>query len=102
MAETTTSKVEQFLWWLTMKGGKPSYIYHVGFLPLNRTHTFYDLKLVRGIPTEVPTFSIPNEIGELAAVVWDQYKRGRVLLTQRKLGLGKYEYIATKRKGRKA
>lgn len=65
-----------------------SIVYHRGYIA-------YD----RGEPTKkLPRTPEQVAVNETAKVAWSLYERGRVLLTQRRLGANDYEYIATLRR----
>lgn len=71
----------EFAYWLLKPRG--SFIYHKGFLLLDR------YKLFAGL------VHVPEEpIHGLASMAWNAQSQGKVALVQRRLGAGCYEYIA--------
>lgn len=72
----TNKQIKQFTKWIKSKNRHP-YIYHVGCL-------FWSNNSHKEFP--------------LAKAAWDAYKNGSVLLVQRKCAIGKYKYIAIKKR----
>lgn len=78
-------------WYAWLKGpSRNDFVYHTGLLMADRVLSY---KVAGLFPVIAPVPHVDN-IGKAA---WAAYLDGRVFLLQRKLGFGKYEYIARKR-----
>lgn len=83
--------VAQFERWLRTSRPGSQFVYHRGNLMIDRE----DVQLVPGLGQYVHVYHEPvNYIGKIA---WWAYEKGMVLLAQRKLPAGRFEYIAFKR-----
>lgn len=80
------SNIKDFRRWYRDADRKSSVIYHTGFILEDRWSVGGD-----------PLAFHANELADYTDQVYESYLRGHVLLTQRKLDHGVYEYIATRR-----
>lgn len=85
-----------FTKWVNNSKKGDRYVYHTGFLLMDRAH-----KLEIGIGPDggdsVIMLVNREPVHTEAKLVWQAYEKGHVTLFQRKLGKAVYEYIAERR-----
>jgi len=84
--------VEKFRDWIERSRTGKIYIYHVGFLSIDRG------RIVDYTDDGTPVFEPVGDINDLANIAIDAFQSGRVHLFQRKVHDNQYQYIAMKRR----